>query len=154
MEQFIEATFRLQKLHRVVFHGSNIHKNLNLPINKTQVKTLLAIYYNKDNKMSDISRRMGMEKGSFTTLIDHLICLGYVQRKRSELDKRRVCLCLTEQGLKIAQEIEVVFQNQSKKAIDTLTKQEQEELMQAMRTINKYANKIEENRRKEKTTQE
>lgn len=146
IQNFLNVLFRVQRVHRTFFHGVDI-RELNLPINKTQTKTLLAIYHHPNNKMSDISRRMSMEKGSFTTLVDHLIELGYVEKERSGEDKRRVRLCLTDSGIAVTKKIEQIFERRGAELLKQLTDDEQQELLQALITIDKCTEKLELNKK-------
>lgn len=71
-------------------------------LNSTQTKVLVAIAKNKENTMKMISEGVGLEKGSFTTVVDSLIERGYLERVRSEADRRKISLSLTEEGIKMA----------------------------------------------------
>lgn len=71
-------------------------------LNGTQVKVLLAVARNKENTMRMISESVGLEKGSFTTVVDSLIESGYLERVRSEADRRKISLRLTGEGIRMA----------------------------------------------------
>lgn len=51
-----------------------------------------------DPDLTEMSTRLVMKKPNLTTLIDGLVARGLVERRRSELDRRRVDLTLTESG--------------------------------------------------------
>lgn len=72
-------------------------------LNRTQIKTLVILYSNPNCSMSQISRHMNLQKGSFTTVTSSLLKLGYVEKKRDPGDKRSYKLILTESGANIAQ---------------------------------------------------
>lgn len=146
-KDFLRAAFQMQRMHRSFFHNLDL-SNLQLPLNKTQTRTLLVIYHNQDNKMSDISRRMGLEKGSFTTLIEHLIDVGYVVKEQNKQDKRRIRLRLTPSGVEVAKKIEDAFNEQGMQLLDILTDEEQEKLLKAMKFIDHCAYKIEKESKK------
>ncbi len=82
--------------------------NYDLPgsLNKTHLKTLLYIKFEKNPKMSLISSRMGLEKGSFTPVAQKLLELGYITKNKTDKDRRKSILLLTEKGLAAADEYE------------------------------------------------
>lgn len=51
-----------------------------------------------DPDLTEMSTRLVTKRPNLTTLIDGLVARGLVERRRSELDRRRVDLTLTEAG--------------------------------------------------------
>ncbi|GAB6167548.1 hypothetical protein JCM1393_00080 [Clostridium carnis] len=78
-------------------------------LNSTQARVIIMIYNHKDNTMSKISRGVGLEKGSFTSVIDNLIEEGYVIRNRNVKDRRKISLELTEKGRLIAEDMQNIM---------------------------------------------
>lgn len=74
--------------------SSDMLKNLN----STHTKTIMILRYEGRSSMSSISRKIELEKGSFTPVADKLIKLGYIEKVRSTEDKRKSLLQLTELG--------------------------------------------------------
>lgn len=72
-------------------------------LNKSQIKTLVIIYSNPNSSMSEVSGYMNLQKGSFTTIIDTLQKLGYVEKNKNTSDKRSYSLLLTKSGTDIAE---------------------------------------------------
>lgn len=106
--------------------------HLNLPINKTQEKVLTFIKRNPDKNMSEISKISGLEKGSFTTLIDNLIGMGLVTRKRSETDRRVIYLSLTDEGSLLVDRIIKSLDEYLDQKFSGLSLSEKEEFLSAL----------------------
>jgi DNA-binding MarR family transcriptional regulator len=51
------------------------------------------------NTMSEVAAKIGITVGALTTAINALVRKNYIKRERSESDRRRVMLYLTEQGV-------------------------------------------------------
>lgn len=117
--------------------------HLNLPINKTQEKVLTFIKHNPDKNMSEISRISGLEKGSFTTLIDNLIGMGLVTRKRSDTDRRVIYLSLTEEGSHLVDRIIKSLDEYLDHKFSALSTSEKDEFFAALDGTVSILNKIE-----------
>lgn len=74
--------------------SSDMLKNLN----STHTRTIMTLKYEGRSTMSSISRKVELEKGSFTPVANKLIKLGYVEKVQSSEDKRKSLLQLTELG--------------------------------------------------------
>lgn len=78
------------------------HKDIgNLSI--TEIHTIEAIGMNTEKTMSEIAQRLKVTGGTLTACINKLIKKGYVERNRTEEDRRIVLINLTEQGKKAFQ---------------------------------------------------
>ena len=60
---------------------------------------LLAINNEKGSTVTSIAPRIGMEPNSLSRILKSLIEKGYIYKKASKVDKRKVYICLTKQGL-------------------------------------------------------
>lgn len=99
----IRSIFELQSLVDTLFFKSFI-QDYSMPegLNQTHLKALINIRFNDGCPMSDISHRLGMEKGSFTPVANKLISMGLIRKTRSQTDKRVYNLDLTENGREVA----------------------------------------------------
>ena len=59
-----------------------------------------AIGLGEGNNMSSIARKLNITVGSLTTAMNSLVNKAYVERRRSEKDRRVVYVRLTEKGVK------------------------------------------------------
>ena len=99
----IRSIFELQSLIDTLFFKSFIqHYTMPLGLNQTHLKALINIRFNDGCPMSDISHRLGMEKGSFTPVANKLIANDFIRKTRSQTDKRVYNLELTEKGKETA----------------------------------------------------
>lgn len=72
-----------------------IIRQFHMPLSHIQVLSLIA---SEPLTISQISSRMGVAKPNVTPLVDKLDELGYVQRGRSDTDKRIVLVMMTDSG--------------------------------------------------------
>jgi DNA-binding MarR family transcriptional regulator len=96
----ILATFPLF-MHKV-FHDFHPASGA-LDLNKTHMKALMIIYIEDNPYMTRVCYHMNMEKGSLTPVIDRLIQMNLVERRRNAGDRRKVNLHLTELGTSLVQ---------------------------------------------------
>lgn len=139
--QIIDNIWCFHKLMKKLFH-SIASSSIDLPINKTQEKILMFIKHHKENTMGDISIRVGLEKGSFTTATDKLIEEDLVRRIRSESDRRKICLALTKKGEGITSQIMNFLDRHFEQKLNILSDEEKKEFLNALEIVNKYAEKI------------
>jgi DNA-binding MarR family transcriptional regulator len=74
-------------------------------LNHTHVKTIMVLNFMEKAPMSRISHHVNLEKGSFTTVADKLIKLGYMMNERSEKDRRVYELSLLPKGKALAEDL-------------------------------------------------
>lgn len=86
-------------IHRRKIIRSLDTSRLNLPINTTQERVLMAILKFPDINMKELSAYAGLEKSSLTRVIDSLIEEGFVMRSYHTVDRRRISCALTKKGL-------------------------------------------------------
>jgi DNA-binding MarR family transcriptional regulator len=73
-------------------------------LNRTHLRTMLFIWFANNPKMSEISGNMGLEKGSFTPVAQKLLNLGYISKSKTDKDRRKSILNLTEKGKQLTTE--------------------------------------------------
>lgn len=73
-------------------------------LNRTHLRTMLFIMFANNPKMSEISGNMGLEKGSFTPVAQKLLALGYISKSKTDKDRRKSILNLTDKGVNLAEE--------------------------------------------------
>ena len=131
----------LPRFEKAIFKDINI-SSLNLSINKTQEKLLMMLSDNIENNMSELSKMLGLEKGSFTSTVDSLIKKNLVERKNSETDRRKIELKLTEAGKEMSKKIKNLIDEMIEEKFGCLEEEEVQEFNSALNTILKYTNKI------------
>lgn len=91
-------------------------------LNKTHLRTMLFIMFADNPKMSQISGNMGLEKGSFTPVAQKLLALGYISKSKTDKDRRKSILNLTEKGVKLTTEYYTAHAKYINEKLDLLGK--------------------------------
>lgn len=108
----------------------------------TEIHTIEAVGLYGSRTMSEISADLKITMGTLTTAIDKLIKKGYVERCRSNTDRRIVNINLTKRG-KLAYRIHEKFHYDMVKAIMLdFTAQEEEVLLTALSKLNTHLKEI------------
>lgn len=108
----------------------------------TEIHTIEAIGLYGAKTMSEVAAALEITMGTLTTAVDKLIKKGYVERSRSNSDRRIVNICLTKRG-KLAYRIHEKFHLDMVKAImDDFTPEEEEVLLIALSKLNKHLKDI------------
>lgn len=104
----------------------------------TEIHTIQAIGMYIPRSMSEVAADIGITVGTLTIAISNLVKKGYVERKRSELDRRVVQIELTKRG-KLAYRIHGKFHSDMiKETIDGLTQDEESSLVKALDKLNNF----------------
>lgn len=101
---------------------------LNLPVNTTQEHVLMAISKSPEKTMTELSMQVGLEKSSFTRVIDSLIDDGLVMRSYGIQDRRIINCVLTEKGKSVANQIDQLMEKHFEEILSGLTQEEKDEL--------------------------
>ncbi|MBN2899041.1 MAG: winged helix DNA-binding protein [Clostridia bacterium] len=105
MEKSVNTIF---ELHSAMEHNlfKAFFKRYEMPegLKHRHIRAMIALYFNKKMIMSEVSSVLNIEKGSFTTVADKLIDMGYVVTERSTKDRRVYELSLTEKGTALTQD--------------------------------------------------
>ena len=112
-------------------------------LNKTQEKALVHIYIHEPISMTAVSRRFGMEKGSFTQVADSLENMGLIRRVRGTGDRRVIFLETTGEGKKQAVFVRKRIDEYLKKRMDILSREEQADMYDCLGRILRYVETIE-----------
>lgn len=91
-----------------------------------------------NSRPSVIAPLLGITAGSLTTAVGPLIKKGYLQRKRSEKDKRSVLLCPTDKGLEANRIHSAFHHDMISSVIQALSEEELCSLVKALDTIQHY----------------
>lgn len=113
---------------------SGVFKDLSV----TEIHTIEAIGMYKPRTMTEVASQLNITLGTLTTAIGHLVIKGYVERKRSEQDRRIVFIRLTKRG-KLAYRIHQKFHSDMiKETIKELNKEEEEILLKSLEKLNVF----------------
>ncbi|TCS40208.1 MarR family winged helix-turn-helix transcriptional regulator [Reinekea marinisedimentorum] len=113
-----------------------------LGINKTEVRTLMAIRREGPVSMRTIGSRVGIAKGSLTSVVDKLIKLELVQRSEHPEDRRKVLVSITEKGQQVAIREDKELRAHLGRKFSVLEDEEREALFQSLSTIQKITKRL------------
>ncbi|MBC8060304.1 MAG: winged helix-turn-helix transcriptional regulator [Clostridiaceae bacterium] len=107
-------------------------------ISVTEIHTLEAIGMYRTRTMSEVSATLGITIGTLSVAINNLVKKDYVERKRTDIDRRVVNIQLTKRG-KLAFRIHEKFHSDMIKAtIDGLTDEENVILVKSLAQLNDF----------------
>lgn len=107
-----------------------------------EIHTIEAIGMYGSKIMSELAQAMKVTMGTLTITVDKLIKKGYLERHRSETDRRIVNVLLTKRG-KLAYRIHEKFHHDMVKAtINQFTAEEEEALISALSKLNDHLKDI------------
>lgn len=108
----------------------------------TEIHTIEAVGLYGSRTMSEIASKLDITMGTLTTAIDKLIKKSYVERSRSQIDRRIVNVSLTNKG-KLAYRIHEKFHmDMVKEIMNDFSIEEEEVLLTALRKLNKHLREI------------
>lgn len=95
-----------QELHQVQMIFRTIMRRMRkvwgeqteLGLNPTQFSVLEKLHGEGSLKVTEVAKMLSLTAGAVTGITDKLIELGYVERRRDEVDRRTVYLEITERG--------------------------------------------------------
>jgi DNA-binding MarR family transcriptional regulator len=143
-----EKLVRINKMLVEVYDDVNhieeysIKKGVFSDISITEIHTIEAVGLYGTKTMSEIATVLEITMGTLTTAVDKLIKKGYLERSRSDSDRRIVNVSLTKRG-KLAYRIHEKFHLDMVQAImSDFTQEEEEILFTALSKLNKHLKEI------------
>lgn len=107
----------------------------------TEMHIIENIGIDTERTMSSTAKKLKITSGTLTTAIDNLIKKGYVDRRRSNNDRRVVMIKLTENGIEAFREHEDFHKDMVISAIEGLTSHEEEVLFKILSNIDVFFKK-------------
>ncbi|MDC7226730.1 MAG: MarR family transcriptional regulator [Spirochaetales bacterium] len=142
-DEHIENLFELHwSIISIFFKGFDESFKLPEGLNFTHMKTAMTIFFHGPMTMSEISKRLALEKGSFTPVASRLISGGYVRKERSREDKRVYKLALTESGEELTERLRTAHNQYIQSMLDRLNADEQKEYFEDIVRLNVLNEKI------------
>ncbi|MBA4537890.1 MarR family transcriptional regulator [Bacillus aquiflavi] len=109
--------------------------NIDVSLSKTEIFCLLLMKRNNEVIMSEIAESLGIPMSTATGVINRLVKKGYLERYRSETDRRIVVIRLTEEGHKLGEKVKALASRYFNLMTEVLTKEETEALLQIFKKI-------------------
>ncbi len=107
-----------------------------LTVNDMHVIEAIDIYESKN--MSTVAKSLSVTTGTLTISVNGLVKKGYVERTRSEEDRRVVLISLTEKGRRAFAQHQRFHQDMITAIVEGLSAEEQVILEQALRNVNQF----------------
>ncbi len=108
-------------------------------VNETHTVDAIGIYLPKT--MSNVAEKLDITMGTLTISINNLVKKGYVNKVKSELDKRVFMLSLTEKGKMLYKAHQKFHFELVKSLIVDLSDYEAEMFIDALSSLNKFLKK-------------
>ncbi|MCM3630184.1 MarR family transcriptional regulator [Paenibacillus glycanilyticus] len=97
----LDDVFRkLRRLINAEYNRFNVHG-----LGMTEGKMVIILAQHGPQKASAMAEWLRITSGAVTGISDRLIDLGYVERSRSEYDRRIVMLSVTDEGRKLVDQV-------------------------------------------------
>lgn len=103
----------------------------------TQYLTLLVLWEKDQQSVSEIGKVLSLDSGTLTPMIKRMEQNGYLTRKRSQVDERRVVIQLTSKAKELKEEILATVQS-----CLTIVTEDQEAYFDLLHQINQLAEKV------------
>lgn len=104
----------------------------------TEIHTIEAIGMYKDRTMTEVAQDLKITVGTLTTAINKLIKKGYVERKRTEEDRRVVLIHVTKKG-KLAYRLHEKFHSDMiNETIGVLDEDQEKILVSSLEKLNVF----------------
>ena len=97
-----------------------------------------AVGLGDGNNMSAIARRLGITVGSLTTAMNSLVNKKYVERRRSEEDRRVVYVKLTDKGVSAYRHHEDYHRQMTQAILDKLSEDEIPVLVKTLDALDEF----------------
>ena len=107
-----------------------------------EMHTIEIIGKNTNVTPSDIARELMLTLGTVTTSLNKLEAKGYIERKRSKLDRRVVHLTLTKKGKLLDRLHRKFHKNMVIHIAEDMNEQEFEALAQGLKNLHKFIEEL------------
>lgn len=107
-------------------------------ISITEVHTIEAIGMYSSRTMSEVAQQLDITVGTLTIAINNLVKKGYVERERSEIDRRVVLIQLTRKGKLVYRIHEKFHSDMIKATIAGLSDDEEQVLVDSLEKLSNF----------------
>jgi len=108
----------------------------NYPINATEFSVMEFLYSKGEKSIQEIRDRILLASGSATYVVDSLEKKGYIMRNVSQKDKRVTYIRLTEEGMKLIDDIFPIHKKNTKRIFEKINDKELVILKETLKKIN------------------
>lgn len=139
-ERIAELAAILPMFIGVLLEGSEIKTEIKL--NLSEERTLMVLHRCEGNPMTSYSKKVGLTKGSFTSVVDLLVKKGLVEREAICNDRRKQGLILTKEGKIVAKTIDSEYIRFISQKVTRLKEEDINDLLNALEILNSTIEKL------------
>ena len=125
-----------------VIEETSLRKSQFSDVSLKEMHTIEIIGKNPNVTPSDIARELMLTLGTVTTSLNKLEAKGYIERKRSKLDRRVVHLTLTKKGKLLDRLHRKFHKNMVIHIAEDMNEQEFEALAQVLKNLHKFLEEL------------
>lgn len=107
-------------------------------ITNNDMHVIEAIGLEGGRNMSSVAKRLNITMGSLTTAVNHLVKKQYVDRSRSEEDRRVVLIRLTEKGIAAFKHHAEYHRQMTEAVLEKLDEEDMPVLMKVLDALNEF----------------
>lgn len=117
---------------------------LDMKLSKTEIFSILYLDKRKEITMTELVEYINVPMSTATGIVDRLVRKGYIARERSETDRRIVVLRLTDEGLRLIQNLKDLIYKYLDMILTDLTDEEKQFLARiALKIVHNLGNQLE-----------
>jgi len=117
---------------------------LDMKLSKTEIFSILYLDKRKEITMTELVEYINVPMSTATGIVDRLVRKGYIARERSETDRRIVVLRLTDEGLRLIQNLKKLIYKYLDMILTDLTDEEKQFLARiALKIVHNLGNQLE-----------
>jgi len=123
---------------RRIIQASDMHSNSirrSAGLTSPQLLLLRAIWGHPETSIGDLSKKICLSQSTVTIILDHLEAEGLAVRSRSDVDRRRVHVSLTEKGRQTLEDAPSPLQVHFIEQFENLQEYEQSALLSSLQQI-------------------
>lgn len=111
--------YRLRRAQLAVFQHFNETFAVK-GLRPTDFAVLLLLTRNQGSKQSEVAEALGIQRANFVAIVDGLEHKGFVERRKSDLDRRVQSLYITDAGLAYLNELMPIWQEHEERLLSQL----------------------------------
>lgn len=124
-EEFFELIF--DNMKRIIFPEEWLA--IDIAMSKQELLTMMTVDRMKEATMGQLSENMSFPMSTATGIVDRLVKKGYLERVRSEIDRRIVVISLTGKGKDFIGGVKEMILSYIKRADEVLEDEEWEAII-------------------------
>lgn len=108
---------------------------MDLKFSKLEIFTMILLDRNKQVTMTELVEYINSPMSTATGIVDRLVKSGYIERDRSETDRRIVVLTLTDSGSQIIKDFKNTISKYLEVILGALSEEEKQSLLKIVSKI-------------------